>query len=473
MNHATGFQPSTEPPHNIEAEQQLLGAIMLNNETFHRVSDIIGEEHFFDPVHGRIWQACAARIRKDHVASPVSLRGMADTDEGLQQLGGYRYLVRLAGAAMPAQFARDYALIILDQHQRRKLLTAVDEARSGLMLGRDLGEVNGVIEAAVHTLTLTEAKQPSTSFLAAMTSSISSTFKAFQGEASGLKCGIKEFDDLTGGMFPGDYIVIAGGTSMGKSSLALGVVKGVAEQAKGVAVVSLEMSEDSLAQRILASESRIPYFRLRSGEISEAEGKKLITAARKLESLPVDIVGPHVREIGAIYAVAKRLQQTMVNRGGLQLLVIDYIQLVRAPGKDRFQMIAEVSTGLKSLGMMLGIPVIALSQIGRDVASRDDKRPRLADLSDSSQIEKDSDMVIFTHREHYYLEREGAPRGKDGKVKTEALVDHEAALAASKTQMDLIMAKHRSGAIGSKKIGCDITTNRFWSLSDTTEAMEF
>ncbi len=473
MQHSTNIIPTTEPPHNIEAEQQLLGAILGSNDVFHRVSDLISDEHFYEPCHARIWQACAARIKLDHLASPVSLAQMADSDGGIMELGGRNYLIRMVGASIGTYAARAYAMIILEMHQRRQLLRAVDEARSGLMIGRDMAEVHGVIEAAMHTLTLTEVKKPSTSFLAAMTASIERTFKAYQGDASGLKCGIREFDELTGGMFPGDYIVVAGGTSMGKTSLALGIVKGVAEQAKGVAVVSLEMSEDSLAQRILASESRIPYFRLRSGDISESEGKKLLGAAQKMEAMPVEIVGPHVREIGAIYAVAKRLQKSMEKRGGLRLLVIDYIQLVRAPGRDRFQMIAEVSTGLKSLGMMLGIPVIALSQIGRDVASRDDKRPRLADLSDSSQIEKDSDMVIFTHREHYYLEREGAPRGKDGKIKAESLVDHDAALNASKSQMDLIMAKHRSGAIGERKIGCDITTNRFWSLHDTTAAMEF
>lgn len=472
MQHISTLRPD-DTPHNIAAEQQLLGAVLTNNEVYHEVSDLIGEDHFYDPVHSRIWAQAAARIAKDHLASPVSMAQMADSDEGILELGGRKYLIRLAGAAISVSMARTYALMVLDQYQRRKMLAAVDEARSGLMIGRDLEEVQGVIEAALQSLAMTETKRPSTTFQAAMVASVDQTLRAYQGEAAGLTTGIKDFDQLTGGMFPGDLVILAGATSMGKTSVALGAVKGVAAQGKGVAVVSLEMSEESLAQRIIASEARIPYFRLRSGDLTENEGRKVLESAKRIENLPVEIIGPHIREIGGIYAVVKRIQTAMAKGPGLALLVVDYIQLVRAPGKDRFQMIAEVSTGLKALGRMIGVPVIALSQIGRDVASRDDKRPRLADLSDSSQIEKDADMVIFTHREHYYLEREGAPRGKDGKVKPDSLIDHEAALKTTRTQMDLIMAKHRSGAIGERKIGCDITTNRFWSLQDATEAMEF
>lgn len=470
MQHSTNIIPTAEPPHNIEAEQSVLGSILLNNDALHQVSDLIGEEHFYDPCHARIWKAAVARIKADHLASPVSLAQMADADDGIASLGGRAYLIRLAAASFPHAL-RDHAMIILDMHQRRIMMRAIEEARSGLMIGRDLSEIVGVVDLAAQTLSMTEQKKPSTSFKAALFSSLTQTMNAFNGEAAGLKTGIAELDEMTGGLFPADLVILAGGPSMGKTSLALGIVRGIAGQGRGVCVVSLEMTEDALAQRVVSSESRIPYFRLRSGDISEGEGRKLVEAAKKIDSLPIEIVGPHIRDIGAIYAVAKRIQKQM--NGGLALLVVDYLQLVRAPAKDRFQMVAEVSMGLKSIAKNLGIPVVALSQISRDVATRDDKRPKLGDLRESAQIEQDADIVLFTHRENYYLEREGPPRGKDGKVKSEALVDHDAALKASKTQMDLIMAKHRSGSIGERKIGCDITTNRFWSLQDTTAAMEF
>lgn len=459
-------------PCNIEAEQQILGSILTDNTKLDGVSDILTEDHFYEPVHRRIWAATSARIRGGAFVSPVTLKHIMEADEGLRELGGPSYLARLAAAAAGFGKVRDYAIAVIDAWQRRKVLEATGKAQELIVHGGDLEEARGVIESAASVLTLNDRKPPSTSFIKALARSVRDSYDAYQGNGGGLLTGITDYDQLTGGMHPADMIVLAGGPSMGKTSLALAIVEAVASRGVGTVVVSLEMSEESLAQRLVSKRTGIPYFRLRSGDFTENEGRKILEQASALESLPIEIIASHVREIGAIHAVTKRIQDRMKRTvpKGLGLVVIDYLQLVRAPVKDRFQMVAEVSQSIKSMAKQLGLPVIALSQISRDVANRDDKRPRLNDLRESAQIEQDSDIVMFCHRDHYYLEREGAPRGRDGKPSIEALVDYEAALKAAEQQMDLIMAKHRSGAIGSRKLGCDIKTNRLWSLSDASDA---
>lgn len=460
---------------NIQAEQQLLGAILINPDAYYRVSDFVTAEMFFDPVHQRIWNLCVSRFKADHLVSPVALRHLMADDAGLEALGGPAYLVRLAGAAISSAAARDYGMILLDCMQRRKLLDALQAAQRGLVSGADLQEVSGAVEGAMAGLLTAEARKPTTSFLSAMTSAVDEMVRAYQGEGIGLMTGISDIDEVTGGLLPGDYIVLGGATSMGKTALALGIINNVAQRGYGVGIASIEMREESLAQRILSAHSAVPYNRMRSGDLSQNELRRALESAAEIQDLPIEIMGPHVRDIGAIYATARRQKAILDVRAPKKfgLLVIDYIQLVRGPGKNQIERMQEVSPAIKALAKLLNVPVIALGQIGRNVGEREDKRPHITDLSDSSQIEKDADTIILAHREHYYLEREGAPRGKDGKVKTEALVDHEAALKATWPQMDALIRKNRAGPIKDVKIGCDIATNRFWSLKEDQPEMEF
>lgn len=479
MNAISTLRPEPETaPHNIEAEQQLLGCILLHNEVFHRVSDILLDDMFFDPVHKRIWQHCAIRIKADHLASPVTLKNAMEGDEGLRELGGPAYLARLAGAAISPQGARDYALTILDVHQRRVMLTAIKDAEGKLRSGSDMADVQGVIEAAGATLALVEVRKPSTSFLAATTSAVNRTFAAYQGEGGGLKTGIRDLDELTGGLFSPDLIIVGAAPSMGKTALAVEIAKGVATQGAGVMFFSLEMGDADIAQRVISPECGIPYRDLRTGNLTEDEGRRYIEAAKKVQALPIEISGAHIRDVGAIFATAKRIQKRWAGQvndrfSGLRLIVVDYLQLVRTPAKDRFQMVAEVSMGLKALAKQLEVPVVALAQVNsKMVGERDDKRPRLSDLRESGQIEQDADMILFCHREHYWLERMGQPRGKDGKVDHEKVVDHEAQLRACAEQMDVILAKARFGGVGEKKLGVNMALNRVWSFGDTAEAAQ-
>jgi replicative DNA helicase len=239
------------------------------------------------------------------------------------------------------------------------------------------------------------------------------------------------------------------------------------------------MGDSDIAQRVLSAECGIPYRNLRTGRVSEDEGRRYMDAATKLQSLPIEISGAHIRDVGAIFATAKRVQkrwasQTNDKFSGLRLIVVDYLQLVRTPAKDRFQMVAEVSMGLKALAKQLEVPVVALAQLNaKSVTERDDHRPRLSDLRESGQIEQDADMILFCHRDHYWLERMGAPRGRDGKVDYEKMADHDANMRACANQMDVLLAKARFGGIGDVKLGVDMALNRVWSLSDTQNAMGF
>lgn len=465
------FIPTTDMPHNVEAEQQVLGAIMLNNDLYHKVSDILTDQIFYDPVHARVFAICAARIKAAHLVSPVTLKNTLEGDEGLAQLGGNAYLVRMAATSVSQSAIRAYAEAIVDAYQRRVLLNAMSDAKEAIHRGQDVLEAQAMIEAAGQMLAVSDTKKPTTSMLAATVKAMQMVQDAYQGNNSGLLTGIRCLDDLTGGFFPEDMIVIGGAPSMGKTTLALAIAKAIARQDAGVGFVSLEMGDYSLAQRLLSEESDVPYRKLRRGNLDEEDTSKLRRAAQSVANLPIEIVNGHVRDIAGIYASARRVQRSMDGRGqGLRALIIDYLQLIRAPGKDRTQMVAEISMGIKNIAKQMGIPVIALSQVNpRNMAEREDKRPRLSDIRETSQIEMDADLILFTHRDHYHLEREGPPKLKKNES-MDARADYEAALTASQFQMDVMLAKHRHDGIGEVKLGCDMATNRIWDLQHGYQA---
>jgi replicative DNA helicase len=407
----------------------------------------------------------------------VVMKTLMENDDGLRQLGGPAYLVRLAGSAISPNALRDYAEMIVELWQRRVMLETIEEAKGEILGGSDIMEVQAKIEVAGQKLAAADAKRPTSSFLSSMTDALEMTFGAYQGQNSGLQIGIPSLDALIGGLFPEEMIILAAAPSMGKTTLAVEIARHIAKQDVGVAFVSLEMSDVSITQRILSAETRIPYRSFRRGDITEAEGRKLIEHSKRLESLPIHYVGAQVRDIASIFASARRIQRHFSNLPrGMGLLVVDYLQLVRAPGRDRFQQVTEVSMGLKSIARQLKVPVLALAQVNnKALMDRDDKRPRVSDLRESGQIEQDADIVLLAHRDHYYLEREGPPKDKGGKVKVESLADYESAKAACKNQVDVILAKHRHDGVGEVKLGISMDTSRLWDLQngDLQSAMGF
>jgi replicative DNA helicase len=475
---ATGVavQDAETMPHSIEAEQQLLGAILTNNDVYDRVAAIIGPKHFYDPVHARIFEISAARIAKNNLASPVTLKAFMEDDEGLKELGGPAYLARLAGAAISAFAARDYAQMIYDLAVRRDLI----------ILGRDISakaarvdvasEPKEQIVEAEQALYLL-AEQGTTdsgfqSFLKAVTDAVNIANAAYQREGglAGISTGLVDLDKKLGGLHPSDLLILAGRPSMGKTSLATNIAFNIAKTFKKgtrpdgsqgaieggvVGFFSLEMSAEQLAARILSEVSEVPSEQIRRGDMTEAEFRRFVDAAKALEACPLYIDDTAAIPIAQLAARARRLKRTH----GLDVLIVDYLQLVRGVAENRVQEIGEISMGLKAIAKELNIPVIALSQLSRQVENREDKRPQLSDLRESGSIEQDADVVMFVFREEYYKERE-----KPGDHDLEAMAKWQAEMERLHQRAEVIIGKQRHGPIGTIDLSFEGRFTRFGNL---------
>ncbi len=477
---------SPEPdtlPHNIEAEQQLLGAILTNNDVYDRISSVVKPVHFFDPVHQRIFERAAARIVKNALASPVTLKPFFEDDAGLKELGGPAYMVRLAGAAISAYAARDYAQMIYDLAVRRELIS----------LGRDIASAaakveienepkDQIIEAEQRLYKLAEqgsAERGFQSFLKAALDSVNMANAAHQrgGGLAGISTGLIDLDKKLGGLHPSDLLILAGRPSMGKTSLATNIAFNVAKAHKHgrlpdgtegsveggiVGFFSLEMSSEQLASRVLSEASEVPSELIRRGDLTDDQMRKFIEAAKDLESCPLYIDDTPALPINQVAARARRLKRTH----GLDVLIIDYLQLLKGSSKEnRVQEVSEITQGLKAIAKELNIPVIALSQLSRQVESREDKRPQLSDLRESGSIEQDADVVMFVFREEYYVEREKPSEhddSKDGQSKYNAWADK---LQKCGGKAEVIIGKQRHGPIGTVELAFEGRFTRFSNLA--------
>ncbi|AWB50322.1 replicative DNA helicase [Gemmobacter aquarius] len=464
-------------PHNIEAEQQLLGAILTNNDVYDRIAILVKAEHFYDPVHQRIFEKAAARIQKNALASPVTLKPFFEDDEGLKELGGPAYLVRLAGAAISAFAARDYAQMIYDLAVRRELIA----------LGRDISAKAAkvdivsepreqIIEAEQKLYKLGEqgvAERGFVSFLKAVTEAVNVANAAYQrdGGLAGISTGLVDLDKKLGGLHPSDLLILAGRPSMGKTSLATNIAFNVAKAYKRgrmpdgsegaveggvVGFFSLEMSSEQLAARILSEASEVPSEQIRRGDMTEQEFRRFVEAAKALESCPLYIDDTPALPISQVAARARRLKRTH----GLDVLMVDYLQLLKGSSKDnRVQEVSEITQGLKAIAKELNIPVVALSQLSRAVESRDDKRPQLSDLRESGSIEQDADVVMFVFREEYYKERE-----KPADHELEKMAQWQSVMENVHGKAEVIIGKQRHGPIGTVELSFEGRFTRFGNL---------
>lgn len=457
----------------VTAEQQVLGAILLDNALFDRVSDVLTEEHFLDPLHARIFTICKARITKGHLASAPALAPIMQDDDGMRAVGGPGYLVRLAGAAISPQHVRDYARLVVEHAVRRKLADAARETLARLEAGDDAAEVRAALQLGLYALPEDAGQESSVSLLKATTKAMEEANRAYQGETTFLKTGVEPLDKVLKGLAPGDLMLLGGATSMGKTSLALEIAANVSiGQQKRVGFWSLEMSDDQLATRLASRSSRVAYSAVRdAGTMDEQDFRKWVDAAMDMSTAAFRIVPKHIRDMPAGHAAMRRIKREF--GGQLDLVVVDYAQLIRGMGKSRFEQMTDVSMGLKTLAGLLECPVIALVQLSRDIGMRDDKRPQLSDIKETGQFENDADQVVFCHREGYWMERQGAKPGKDGNVTREAQVQFEADLAAVKNVMEIIVRKNRHGRLATCQVGFHDATNRFWTLAhDTQSQME-
>ncbi|MGD9918931.1 MAG: replicative DNA helicase [Paenirhodobacter sp.] len=481
-----GAAPEAVPeevlPHNIEAEQQLLGAILTNNDIFDRIASVVRPEHFYEPVHRTIYETVIARIQKNALASPVTIKAYLEDDPGLQALGGAAYLARLAGAAISAYAARDYAQMIHDLALRRELIRLgknLSASAQKVDIGIEPDELIVETEGALYKLAETgTAEKGFVSFLKAVTEAVQSANAAYQREGglAGVSTGLTDLDKKLGGLHPSDLLILAGRPSMGKTSLATNIAFNIAKAYRRgmrhdgsegaveggvVAFFSLEMSAEQLAARVLSEAAEVPSEQIRRGDMTETEFRRFIEAAKSLETCPLYIDDTPALPIAQVAARCRRLKRLH----GLDVVFVDYLQLLRGTGRtdNRVQEIGEISMGLKAIAKELNIPVVALSQLSRTVESREDKRPQLSDLRESGSIEQDADVVMFVYRDEYYHERlkppEDDPKFAEWMQKAERV--HGKA--------EVILGKQRHGPIGTVELAFE---SRFTRFSDLARAWQ-
>ena len=473
-------------PHNIEAEQALLGALLLNNDVFDKIESVVQPHHFYDPVHGRIFQIAARRIAKNALASAVTLKPFLADDPGLAELGGTEYLARLAASTVSIIAARDYAETIRDLALRRDLMRiGEDIAARAAHFDTEVEPAEQITEAEQALYMLAEKGQYATGFVdfaQAAADAVDVITAAFQrqGKIAGLSTGFADLDYRLGGLRRSDLIILAGRPSMGKTALATNIAFNVARRfRKGmlpdgstgtvdggvVGFFSLEMSSEQLANRLLSAEAQIRSQELLSGQIQEADMRRFIDVAIELERIPLYIDDTAALPISALAARARRLKR----QHGLDLMVVDYLQLVRpASGRTegRVQEVSEITQGLKAIAKELDIPVIALSQLSRQVENREDKRPQLADLRESGSIEQDADIVMFVFREEYYHER-SKPQEDD-----EQFPEWQQKAEKLHGRAEVIVGKQRHGPIGTVEMHFEGRYTRFSDPVKDTRLLE-
>jgi replicative DNA helicase len=474
--------PFRQAPHNIEAEQALLGAILINNEAFDRVSAFLEPHHFFDPLHARIFDTAAKFIQSGKNATPITLKTFFDNEQAIGQVTVPQYLGRLASHATSVINAEDYGRTIYDLSVRRDLI----------MIGEDMVNVaydspvdmppeKQIEDSESRLYGLAEKGKYGSGFMAfsnALADAIDMASKAYerQGGLSGISTGMKDLDRALGGLQPSDLLILAGRPSMGKTALATNLAFNVAKayrtetRAGGIeevtdgAVVgffSLEMSSEQLATRIISEQAQISSEKIRRGLITEDEFHRLVKATQELQSLPLYIDHTGGISIAQLAARARKLKR----QRGLGLLVVDYLQLLTGSAKrsseGRVQEVTEITTGLKALAKELEVPVIALSQLSRQVENREDKRPQLSDLRESGSIEQDADVVMFVFREEYYVQR-----AEPTITKVEEHQRWQDAMDQVQGIGEVIIGKQRHGPTGTVRLQFTPEFTRFSDLAD-------
>ena len=465
-------------PHSIEAEQQLLGGLLNNNDLYYSLEDKVDPEHFYDPVHSRIFEIISTRIKDGKLASAVTVNTFLTEDEGLKELGGSSYLAQLMAGSVASSAIKDYSKLVYDLAIRRELIILGQEISSRAQsIKVDEQPEEQIILAEQNLYKIGDSGKSDTgfqSFLKALGEAVQVANAAHHrdGNLAGISTGFIDLDKKMGGLHSSDLIILAGRPSMGKTSLATNIAYNIAKSFKKndnadgtsetvnggiVGFYSLEMSAEQLAARILSETAEIPSEQIRRGDMTESEFRRFVEAAKSIESSPLFIDDTPALTIAQLASRARRLKRTH----GLDALIIDYLQLVRAGSSrdNRVNEISEITQGLKAIAKELNIPVIALSQLSRQVENRDDKRPQLADLRESGSIEQDADVVLFVYREEYYKERE---KPSDHDLEKMAIWQEE--MDRLHGRAELILGKQRHGPIGTVELSFEGKYTRFGNL---------
>jgi replicative DNA helicase len=468
-------------PHNIEAEAALLGALMIDNRLVEDVQTRLKPDHFFEPLHARIYEAVLRMADRNMIANPVTLRPLFEADEAMKQVGGAAYLAQLTGSGAAIIGARDFAQQIYDLALLRALIAVGrDLVESALDTSEEVAPLAQIERAESELYKVAEeggVEGKAKSFGEATKVALETAEKALNsgGHLSGLTTGLESLNTKIGGMHRSDLMILAGRPGMGKTSLATNIAFSTAQrflrdQEDGIppeksagaptAFFSLEMSADQLATRILAEQSNISSESLRMGKISQHEFRNLARASAELQSLPLYIDDTPGLTIAALRARARRLKR----QKGIGFIIVDYLQLLQGSGKNsndnRVNEISEISRGLKTLAKELDVPVLALSQLSRAVEQREDKRPQLSDLRESGSIEQDADMVWFVYRGDYYLT---AKKPDEDSPDFPAWMEEMERIHG---RADLIVAKQRHGATGTVRMMFDARITKFTDAAD-------
>ena len=459
-------------PCNIEAEQAVIGSILVSNDIYDEVSTIIDIQKFFDPIHSKIYEVIEKLISKGLLANPITLKDYFENNEGLKELGGHEYLIKITKYSTSLKQAIDYANIVQEMHVRRELIkiseTVLYQASNNIDLDSSSEEMIQNTEKSLCDLA--ERGHFNRSFIKfdnALKQTIAMAKSAYQNEEGivGVPTGLTDLDSRLGGMHKQDLVIIAGRPSMGKTALATNIAFHAAKniEKKGnkstVAFFSLEMSSEQLSTRILSEQSRIRSNDIRRGKVSEKEFEQFIETSKNIFELPLYIDETPAITIAAISNRSRRIKRLF----GLELIVVDYIQLMRSTGRkeyNRVQEISEITQGLKALAKELNVPVLALSQLSRAVEQRDDKKPQLADLRESGSIEQDADVVMFVYREAYYLERKEPTLGSIEHAEWQQKMDEVSSLA------DIMIGKQRHGPTGNVKVEFEAMYTKFKDLEN-------
>ena len=459
-------------PCNIEAEQAVIGSILVSNDIYDEIFPIIDAQKFFDPIHAKIYETIENLISKGLLANPITLKNHFENHEGLKELGGQEYIIKITKFSTSIKQAIDYANIVQEMHVRRELIriseSVLDQASSAIEITTSGEEM--IQNAEKSLFDLAERGHFNQSFMKferALKQTIEMAKSAYQNEEGivGVPTGLTDLDNKLGGMHKQDLVIIAGRPSMGKTALATNIAFHAAKNIEKkdlkstVAFFSLEMSSEQLSTRILSEQSRIRSNDIRRGKVSEKEFEKFIETSKNIFELPLYIDETPAITIAAISNRSRRIKRLF----GLELIVVDYIQLMRSSGRkeyNRVQEISEITQGLKALAKELDVPVLALSQLNRAVEQRDDKKPQLADLRESGSIEQDADVVMFVFRDAYYLERKEPTFGSVEHAEWQQKMNEISSLA------DIMIGKQRHGPTGNVKVEFEAMYTKFKNLEN-------
>ena len=475
-----------EAPANIEAEQALLGAILVNNDAYYIVHDFLKPDHFFEGIHREIFSKASVMIKMGKIANPVTIKTFLAANDRIGDMTLAQYLARLAAEATTIINAADYGRAIYDLAIRRSLIR----------IGEDM--VNLAFDAPVDAEPKRQIEDAEKSlFELAETGRYDGGFQSFEdamalaiemagaakdrdGGLSGTSTGIRELDRRLGGLQASDLIILAGRPAMGKTSLVTNIAFNIAKAYRGekqpdgttrtvnggiVGFFSLEMSAEQLATRIISEQSEVSSSKIRRGNITDAEYSKLVACTEMMQKAPLYIDQTGGISIAQLAARARRLKR----QRGLDVMVIDYVQLMQGSSKNagnRVQEITEITTGLKALAKELAVPIVALSQLSRQVENREDKRPQLSDLRESGSIEQDADVVMFVYRDEYYLQNKEPKPGTDEHMKWQQEMND------ARGKAEVIIAKQRHGPTGSAPLAFQAEFTRFTDLAEESHLPE-